>query len=178
MKKKFKMAFKLLFVWQDEKEEAWLREMAQKGWLLKRYILLGYIFEKAEAKDYIYKLDYKSTRNNDIDEYLAIFQDTGWEHVGQFMGWHYFRTLADECIVPEIYSDNHSKVEKYKGLLRTLSMVLAGTSLLAIGIVFNPTFNGGFFIGKLRIIYIVSILLFSYAVIRTYNKIKQLKEEL
>ncbi|MGI5839395.1 MAG: DUF2812 domain-containing protein [bacterium] len=70
---------------------AWLREMAQKNRFLTDYIFPSCNSVSGEPEDYIYKLDYKSTDNCDIGEYLNIFADVGWEYAAQIIGWHYFR---------------------------------------------------------------------------------------
>ena len=112
-----KKIFKIFLAWKDEAEERWLGEMAQKGWGLKKFNCGLYTFEKMEPAEYIYKLDYKNNRKNDMDEYLAIFQEAGWEHAAQFSGWHYFRIKADHSAeTPDIYSDTHSKAQKYRAL--------------------------------------------------------------
>lgn len=46
MKEK-KTVFKLFFVWDFEKEERWLNEMAQEGWVLDN---TGFSFYTAEKK--------------------------------------------------------------------------------------------------------------------------------
>lgn len=82
---------KVFFAWQDGKEESWLRSMSKQGWALKKYNLFVYTIEKIKPTDSIYKLDYKTTKNDDLIEYMTLYKDAGWEHVTQFFGWHYFR---------------------------------------------------------------------------------------
>ena len=171
MVKKFKRVFKALWAWDDEKEEVWLREMAQKGWLLRSYLPFLYTFESCEPKDYIYKLDYKATLNSDIDEYLAIFEDAGWEHVYQFGGWHYFRAQGDKNL-PDIYSDNASKIQKYKGLLRVIGIITISNLGLGLNTIFN---NNSYMDIKFRIFYAGLLLFLTYGVIRIALKIKRLK---
>ena len=175
MIKKFRKVFKLFFVWQDKQEEKWLREMAQKGWLLKSYNVFYYNFVKSEPKDYIYKLDYKSSSDKDMDEYLKIFDDMGWEHVEQYLGWHYFRSEADNVKIPDIYSDKTSEIHKYKGLLKVLSTILVGISIIAISVVYNSIYDGVTYMKILRWVYVVLISLLGYAVAKTFFKIKKLK---
>lgn len=177
MIKKYKKMIRFFGAWQDDKEETWLREMSLKGWKLKKYTFLVYTFEKAEPKDYIYKLDYKTTFNNDMEEYLAIFNDAGWEHVEEFAGWHYFRIEAENSEVPDIYSDNKSKAEKYKGLLRFLSIILISNVVIGFTSVYNPAINY-WGIGILRGFYIIMELIMIYAIVRIYRKIKKLNEDI
>ncbi|MTI69296.1 MAG: DUF2812 domain-containing protein [Firmicutes bacterium] len=169
--------FKLFLAWQDEKEETWLREMAKKGWLLEKYSFPFYTFKKIKPKDYIYKLDFKTTFDNDLDEYKTLFKDFGWEHVTQCVKWHYFRTEADKCKLPDIYSDKNSKLQRHKVLFRILNIVLIFISFLAITVVFNNRYD---YIAMdiLKIIYAVMIPLFVYINIKVYIKIKKLKKNI
>ena len=50
--------FRWFWAWDDEKEEQWLREMAQKGWHLLSVSIPGnYTFEQGAPKGYVYRLD-------------------------------------------------------------------------------------------------------------------------
>ncbi|MFC2015295.1 DUF2812 domain-containing protein [Chloroflexota bacterium] len=104
--------------WQDEKEEEWLRSMSQKGWHLSSFGLPGiYRFQAGEPQDYVYRLDYQIHKKKGQQDYLQLFSDAGWEHLGQISSWHYFRKKAREGEVLEIFTDTESKVMKYKRLL-------------------------------------------------------------
>lgn len=179
MSRTYKKIFKFIFAWQDEKEEEWLREMNLKGWKFKKFSWFRYTFEKTEPKDVIYRLDYKSTTNKDIDEYLQIYEDAGWEHVDEFFGWNYFRTDAKDCVYPEIFSDNASKVQKYKGLLKALLIVLGFNFINILNIILNPVYEDlSLFRTIIRIVHIPVMILLGYCSYRVYKKIKQLKQEI
>lgn len=176
MSRRNKKVFRLFLAWQDEKEEEWLREMSLKGWEFKRYFF-GYNFEKTEPKDVVYRLDYKSTFNNDFDEYLKIYQDAGWEHVAQGIRWNYFRTDVKDCVLPEIYSDNYSKIQKYKGLLRVL-LTIFGLSLINFSNIGETPILKSPFTSFYRIASISMLSLLGYCCYRVYKKIKLLKQEI
>ena len=108
--------FKWFWAWQDEKEEEWLRSMAQDGWHLVSLVPAMYTFERGEARDDVYRLDFV-TAATDTEEYLQIFADAGWEHVGVQSGWQYFRRPASAGKTDEIYTDPTSKAQKYRRLL-------------------------------------------------------------
>ncbi|MBM7648710.1 hypothetical protein JOC78_001656 [Bacillus ectoiniformans] len=164
-----KKVFKIFLAWQDQQEEKWLRFMAQQGWSLKEYTYFRYTFEQTEPHDSIYKLDYKATKNNDLDDYLAIYQDAGWEHVAQFAKWHYFKANAETAFTEEIYTDSESQVQKYKGLLKILLLMFF--SLLFISFSFiqqeTPSTVAWFFLGL--------IVLYIFAIINVGTKIKRLR---
>jgi hypothetical protein len=51
--------FHWFWAWDDEKEEIWLRGLANLGWHFKSVSMPGnYILEQGEPKDYVYRLDY------------------------------------------------------------------------------------------------------------------------
>lgn len=112
----YKNIFKVFFAWQEGKEEEWLRKMSNQGWHLNKTGFLNYEFVKGDPKDIIYKFDYKPFRNEKIDDYITLFEDSGWEYVARFAGWFYFRTEAKGNLNLELYNDNASKIRKYTTL--------------------------------------------------------------
>lgn len=124
-KTEYKNIFKIFFAWQERKEEEWLRKMSNEGWHLNRAGFLNYEFVKGEPKDIIYRLDYKPFRNEKIDDYITLFEDSGWEYVSKFAGWFYFRTEAKDNLNVELYNDNASKIRKYKTLRWVLIIACA-----------------------------------------------------
>ena len=116
--------FHWFWAWDDEKEEAWLRQMAQDGWHFKSVSVPGnYIFEQGEPADYVYRLDYFVDRK-DMPAYLQIFEDTGWEYLGGLGGWKYFSVENRDGSAQEIYSDKASKAKKYERLILYLVIFL------------------------------------------------------
>ncbi len=177
-----KRVFKLFFVWQESKEEEWLNEMAQKGWLLDSYFIGLYTFIKSEPANYIYKFDYCASMNIDKDEYITIFKDAGWEHVTEFIGWHYFRIKTDQCKYPDIYSDNRSKIQKYQGLLKVLLIVAILNSFNFINLFFLSIdrfpYRSFSLMSITRVLIFLVLGLLVYAIYRTFRTIKKLKDEL
>jgi len=118
MNTKIKKVRRWFWLWDDEKEEAWLRKMAIEGWYLTKVGLINsYEFKQNESKDLIYRIDYKDGYNLKLDEYIQIFKDSGWEHICEMSGRHYFRTPMRGEDEPEIYTDNESKITKYQRIL-------------------------------------------------------------
>lgn len=113
---------KWFWPWQDEAEEAWLEEMSKRGYHLSSAGLLGsYTFSVAEPRDYVYRLDYQMLPKKDGQEYLQLFRDAGWEHIGATTAWQYFRKEATQGETNEIYTDVESKVAKYRRVLAYLA---------------------------------------------------------
>ena len=118
--------FRLFWAWQDEQEEEWLREMSAEGLHLQQAIFPGfYYFIQGEPRNYVYRLDFKSSSQRDMASYVQIFEDAGWQHLGKFPnGWQYFRKEARPGETLDIYTDIDSKVEKYKRLIGFLGAFL------------------------------------------------------
>ena len=116
--------FKLFWLWEDEKEEAWLRSMAQQGWHFQQVRLLNrYIFEAGTPQDIVYRLDWYAG-GKDYQSYLQLFKDAGWEHVEAYGSWQYFRKASMNGIAPEIFTDADSKIKKYQRILLLLFVFL------------------------------------------------------
>jgi len=120
-----RVQYRLFFVWEDEREAAWLEEMAREGWHLESVGLCRYCFRKGEPAEIRYRLDYPSPQGFDEREYRTLFKDAGWEHCGELLGWHYFRTPVQGTETPEIFSDAESRNEKYKRLQTFLGAMVA-----------------------------------------------------
>lgn len=73
-----------------EKEEAWINQWVAKGYRLKK-VTIGfgrYGFEKTETKEeqekglYQIRMDFRTfEREADYQDYLAMFEDSGWYHI-------------------------------------------------------------------------------------------------
>lgn len=100
-----------------EKEEKWLNDMAKQGWELNRKSI-KYEFRQTDSNDTIIKIDYHSFKtNNDFQEYITLFEDSGWEHIAgtKSSGKQYFKKI-DENGDTDIFSDVASKASRYKRL--------------------------------------------------------------
>ncbi len=106
---------KWFWPWQDAQEEAWLEEMSHQGLHLKKaHLFAQYDFAQGAPQNYLYRLDFQdSLKPKNKDEYLRLFTDDGWEHLGQLGGWQYFRKPVSAGGEREIFTDNESKIQKY-----------------------------------------------------------------
>jgi hypothetical protein len=166
--------FHWFWAWDDEKEEAWLREMSLQGWHLQSYQFpSNYTFEQGNPVDYVYRLDYFTDRK-DKSNYLQLFQDAGWDHLGEMGGWQYFRKEVLDGEVPEIYSDNESKAKKYQRILLFLVIFLP----IYINILITPTRNSNNFMEVVSVIMAVIMFIYIYAMVRLLFRITQLKKKI
>jgi hypothetical protein len=162
---------RIFWTWQDEEEEAWLREMAQQGWhLLKPGFLGFYTFQQGESADIVYRLDF-ITSKDDREEYYQLFTDAGWELVGEMMGWQYFRKEARPGEELQIYTDPESKIQKYMRLFGYMIIFLpvCVVGLINLGNLPNNSF-------KLIFIFFFGVitLFWAYAFIHIGVRIQQL----
>lgn len=168
---------KWFWAWQDEKEETWLREMSNQGWHLVAAQPFGkYIFASGEAKDYVYRLDYMTPTQKDLDGYLKLFEDAGWEYIGDMMGWKYFRKLAREGENPEIYTDNQSKIQKYQRLLGYL-VIFGPVWFILMTSVFDRESSGLFtFMTLIKLLSAAILIIYVFAFLKIFWRIRELRQ--
>ena len=164
---------KWFWAWQDEKEEAWLAEMAQQGLILEDVPLPGsYQFRLGEPANYVYRLDYQSLKTKDKESYLQLFSDAGWEQVGEMGGWMYFRYEVTQGEAPEIYSDLESKIGKYQRVLAYLIIFLPLMVIMMPSL--SQTDRYGPFSAILTALSFLLMVLLSFGIIQLVRRINQL----
>jgi hypothetical protein len=101
-----------------DKEEQYLRDMARKGYLFVRYTAsCKYVFEAAKPVELNYRVDYRYFSSSArFEEYLTLFDDAGWMHIGGTMlsGVHYFLPKPGVEQTVDIFSDSASKAARHK----------------------------------------------------------------
>jgi hypothetical protein len=182
MQKKVVTKFKWFWAWQDEVEEQWLGKMSKKGYHLSSVGLPGfYTFTVAEPYNYSYRLDYQMFYKKDKREYLQLFLDAGWEHIGEMSAWQYFRKEARQGETHEIFTDAESKIAKYKRVLTWLGFFY----IMLIFIVSERILGFGGRIwgedpypwwGNVQLITLSVLLLLTFAIIKLTLRIRQLKK--
>jgi hypothetical protein len=132
-----KTIYKLIFVWNFEKEEQWLNEMAMEGWALVNVGFCRYTFEKSEPGEYTVGLEMHSAG----DSYIDFMKETGAEYIGRVFHWIYFRKKVEDGQF-DIFSDIDSKIKHLDKIGKLLASV--GFLNLFIGVInsFNPTHVG------------------------------------
>lgn len=171
MEHKTMRKFKFFFAWDDEKEEAWLHEMALNGWKLVTITFPGfYTFEEASPANTVYRLDFNSDSRN-YPAYLRLFEDSGWEHVLAYGSWHYFRITTPYGEAPEIFNDNTSKIAKYQRVMLTLVVLLP--LFISVG---NDMHRSELILFQIVAgVRFAFLLLYIYAILMLIRRISQLK---
>ncbi len=165
---------KWFWAWQDDEEEAWLREMANHGFHLTNIKIGGYTFKVGDPADIIYRIDYKITPNGDMNEYLELFTATGWEYVKGINGWQYFRIAASEGGMDEIHTEKESKMRRYMEITGIMMGLLA-FPWIAIVSVNSPGSPGWFRIGA-TLVFSLIMLFYIYVMIRLALRMRQIKK--
>lgn len=164
------------WAWQDEKEEAWLEEMSRQGLHLDHFGFPGwYFFRQGEPRDFAYRLDFITATGKDQAGYYQIFQDAGWEHVGNYGGWQYFRKERKPGESAEIYTDNQSKVKKYERLAGFLVIFLP---ILLINFTNLVRREENIFMLALLLVYVLVLGVYIYAMINLIRRISELRKRL
>jgi hypothetical protein len=176
--------FKWFWPWQDEKEEAWLEAMSAESWHLSSVGLMGrYTFTKGEARPYNYRLDFMLINKGNRAEYLQIYQDAGWVHIGEMSNWQYWRKPVVAGETHEIFTDTDSKIKKYRRLLLFMAFMLVvlvflGRSMFVDGPPYtdlSSIVNLIYFTG--RLLYAIIIPVYIVVVVKLAQRINQLKKK-
>lgn len=126
MKEK-KTIWKWFWVWDFEKEEDWLNEMAERGWVLDRIGFCKYTFVKSEPGEYTVRLE---MHEHDA-AYVNFMKETGAEYVGRMVQWIYFRKKASDGAF-DIFSDIDSHIQHLNRIGKLLAII--GALNLLVGI--------------------------------------------
>ncbi|MDI9471288.1 MAG: DUF2812 domain-containing protein [Tissierellia bacterium] len=117
-----KVIRKVFPVFEYEREEKWLNEMAEKGFILQHVGFFSYHFEECIPGEYQVRMQLleKSIHSQESKEYISFLEDTGIEHMGNMFGWAYFRKKGDF----ELYSDTAPRIRQINTILTSLIIIL------------------------------------------------------
>ena len=159
-----KTIYKWFWVWDFEKEERWLNEMAMAGWALVRVGWCRYTFERCEPGAYYVRLE---MRKSD-EAYLAFMQETGAEYIGRCFQWIYFRRSVEQGPF-ELFSDLDSRIAHLDWIGRMLLAI--GLANLLIGTVNSIN------VSSLSVINLLAATLLMYGLGRIHGKKEELEKE-
>ena len=152
------------WVWDFDKEERWLNQMAAQGWALAEVGFCTYTFERCEPGAYIIRLQMKQSD----PDYVAFLEELGAEYIGRVVQWIYVRRRAEEGSF-ELFSDIASRLEYLQWIAR---MLLAGGMMnLVIGVV--NAFNAS----PIGAVNVALATLLMYGLGRIHGKIEALELE-
>ena len=119
--------YRWFWVWDFEKEERWLNEMAANGWTLAEVGYCRYTFERTERNEYTVRLEMHPYD----EDYVNFMEQTGAEYIGRVLQWIYFRKKS-ELGRFDIFSDLDSRISHLSKIHKMILML--GLANLIIGI--------------------------------------------
>ncbi|NOV02183.1 DUF2812 domain-containing protein [Paenibacillus planticolens] len=177
----FEYRTRFSFVWNYERDESWLTGLSAQGLHLNKPGIFRNRFEKDPSVRFVYRMDYqKITGEKNLNDYLAIFEDSGWEHAGSLVGWHYFRKPYHEDASYDIYTDRVSVKQLFRRIQLTLGIVAIAnipTLILNINNLLSESRSVaiGSAISFVVLLEFLCVLLLSYGCLRFEKKIKKLE---
>jgi hypothetical protein len=164
------------------RRKKFLEDMAAKGYILSKVGIGSYYFNETEKSNLIYQADFKGINMKITEEeYLQMYEDSGWKLATAFGGWYYFYHESDGNPDVSIFNDNESAAGVYKRLL--IFLAITGFPLYYQNLIFFPalgaldvyTFHG--FLRLFMFIIMIPHLLASIKIIGMYLKFKnEIKE--
>ncbi|MBQ7916580.1 MAG: DUF2812 domain-containing protein, partial [Firmicutes bacterium] len=123
---------KFFGIWNYEKEEQWLNEMAAKGLCLVSVGYCRYEFEDCQPGEYTIRLQLLANNPTHPEgaKYIQFIEDTGAEHVASWLKWVYFRKKKSDGEF-QLFSDHTSLIQHLTRVLHLL--LILGIANLYIG---------------------------------------------
>ena len=163
--KETKKIWKIFLVWEFEKEEAWLNQMAMAGWTLCKVGFCNYTFEKTEPGEYIVRME---MRKSD-EAYREFMADAGIEFIGRVTQWHYYKKRSE--LGPfDLYSDIDSRIAQLNRIGKMLWLICLANLIIGIANTINTYANFGW-------VNLLCATLLSYALGRIHGKKESLEKD-
>ena len=130
---------KIFWIWQLEKEQAWINEMASHGYSLEHAGRLTFEFEETEPNKYIYKELFLKGWGESAEniKYFKFLEEMGIKVVCyiNYPGtcWVYVRALKEEYPGGiDLYSDIDSKINYQKVMAGYMIFVIVATLFASV----------------------------------------------
>ena len=120
------------WVWEFEKEERWLNEMAQEGWALQNAGFCTYTFEKTEPGQYIIRL----AMLDSSPDFESFMEELEAQSVGHCFSWGYFRRSAQ--LGPfDMFSDVDSRISHLNKIGQMVRLLCLANLLIGVTNIFS-----------------------------------------
>lgn len=125
---------KWFWVWEFDKEERWLNEMAAQGLALVSVGFCRYDFEECAPGAYQVRLELLENQPSHAEsqKYIGFIEETGAEQVGRFMRWVYFRKKTADGPF-DLYSDLESRIKHLKRIIALILPVSLANLCIGLG---------------------------------------------
>ena len=155
------------WVWNFDKEEEWVEEMARNGWTLDGVGLCTYHFIKTEPGEYSVRMQLLPIADENAD-YTALLEESGAERVGRMVQWVYYRKKTADGPF-ELFSDLDSRIGHLDRIAKMLMLITGANLLIGLVNTFNPN--------NLGWINLLCATLLTYALGRIHGKKESLERE-
>ena len=171
-----KIVHKWFWVWNFDKEEKWLNEMAAKGLALTSVGFRRYEFEDCTPGEYKICLEFLENKFREAEntKYIEFLEETGAEHVGSFLRWAYFRKKGEGEF--KLFSDNTSKIKHLTRIIAFIALI-AGVNFYIGCYNLFLYFSWGNAISLLGVLNLLVAAFGGVGLIRLFRKRKKLKSE-
>jgi len=169
---------KWFWVWEFDREEQWLNEMAAKGLVLVSVGFCRYDFEECVPGEYQVRLELLENHLNHAEsqQYIRFIEETGAEQVGNYFRWIYFRKkTADGSF--DLYSDNASRIRHLKRIIVLILPISLANIAIGISNVGNAVATG-IWIAKVGYLNLVIGVLGCVGAWKLVKKRKRLEQEM
>lgn len=175
-----KVIHKWFWVWDFDKEERWLNEMAAKGLALVAVGWCRYEFEDCTPGEYKIRLDFLENKCSRVEneKYVAFLEETGAQQVGTMSRWVYFRKkVSGEDF--QLFSDNASRIRyltriiSFIALLGGLNLYIGGYNIFML----FQTLQHHVYINLVGVINLLIAAACAFGMFRIARKRKRLKTE-
>lgn len=122
-------------VYEYEYMEAWLEDLARRGWILKSMYACFATFEESEPK----KLRYRIVPNAAFkaeDEEISFYEENGWHFADCSRGLNVF--YCEDPQIPELFTDTKSFSKRTRGYA-----IAAGIAVLGFGYLLWQNLSNG-----------------------------------
>ncbi len=131
------MIYKWFWVWDFDKEEQWLNDMAAQGKCLVGNGFCRYVFEDCAPGEWHIRMELLEHTPGSPEGrcYLDFLAETGARQVGRWMRWVYFRKRAQDGPF-DLFSDNRSRMAHLTRIIRFIlplawiNVVMGATNLM------------------------------------------------
>lgn len=168
---------KWFWVWDFDKEERWLNEMAARGLCLVSVGWCRYEFEDCVPGEYSVRLELLKEKpmHPESVKYMEFLEETGAEHVGSYWKWVYLRKKKADGNF-QLFSDNESRIRHLTRIIRFVS-VLTALNLYSGFYNLFLFFLWGNLVSLLGLINLAFSTFFICGIIKLCRKRQRLKEE-
>jgi hypothetical protein len=160
---------KWFWLWDFDKEEDWLNDMAAKGMALTNVGVFRYEFEAAQPGEYRIGLEYLDNwpSSPESQNYINFLKESGLEHVGSLARWIYVRARTDSPNV--LHSDTDSRIKHLSRLLPLPLILSLSNFLIAMSGLINRSLSAS-------VLNFAVAALMAYGTLRIYLKKRKLEK--